>query len=313
MCIRDSGDTLIYDPVLKIERRIDSIKGDHHVYAWGGSTRVIAKAEQPFQKDLGMMVEVGLSTGQRFVAALEHRVLCSDAVWRPVSELRKGFALFHPQSILDTVLSDQPQDVQHLIQTGQGLKADCHPFGRLYDAPLPEDQGIVQDVSPSQDDAPGCISLSGNSRYLISNDALRSLVGIRDGLVEKGKRIRSYLGSALLSIQDVLHQTLVRSAGILSRAFYKPCKSAWVLSDHPKFSVVCQQSLAGSFLQRSKDGSVLLDTEFCYGVAYVTHIRLAGIAVKWDMTVPTYGNYEAAGVVHHLSLIHISEPTRQIH
>ena len=298
-CVR--GDTLIYDPVLKIERRIDSIKGDHHVYAWGGSTRVIAKAQQPFQKDLGMMVEVGLSTGQRFVAALEHRVLCSDAVWRPVSKLRKGSALFHPQTILGNGLLDRPQDVQHLIQTGQGLKADCHASGRLYDAPPPAAEGIVQDVSPSQGDAPGCISLSGNSRYLILNDAFRSLVGIRDGLVEKEKRIRSYLRSALLSIRDALHLNVVRCAGILSRAFYKPCKLAWVLSDHPEFSVACQKSLAESSLQRSKDGSFLLDTEFCYGLAYVTHIRLVGIAVKWDMTVATYGNYEAAGVVHHNS------------
>ena len=36
-------------------------------------------------------------------------------------------------------------------------------------------------------------------------------------------------------------------------------------------------------------------------MAYVTHIRYAGIDVKWDMTVPAYGNYEVAGVIHHNS------------
>ena len=295
------GDTLIYDPVLKVERRIDSIKGDHHVYAWGGSKRVVAKAQQPFRKDLGMMVEVRLSSGQRFVAALEHRVLSADGLWRSVSKLKRGDGVFHPQSILDTVLSDQLQDVQHLIQTGQGLKSGCLLSGHSNGEQPQSVSNNDQDVLPSQVCAPGCNSLFGSICHSISTVSSRLRERILGVLVDKDTHTRLHPRFCRHSILDVFHQTLVRCAGILSRAFYKPCESAWVLSDHPRFSVACQKSLAGSFLQRSKDGSVLLDTEFCYGLAYVTHIRLAGIAVKWDMTVATYGNYEAAGVVHHNS------------
>ena len=298
-CLR--GDTPIYDPVLQQYRRIDSIKGRHHVYAWDGCRRVIAEAQEPFQKDLGMMVEVGLSTGQRFVAALEHRVLCSDAVWRSVSELRKGSALFHPRTISGNGSSDQSQGVQHWIQTGQGWTADCRPSCHLCDVPPRAAEGIVQDAPPSQGGVLECTFPSGNTRHLPSSDATRSPAGIQDGLAGTGKCIRSCLGSVLLSIQDVLHLSVVRYAGILSRTFYKPCKSTWTLSEDPGFARAVRRSVVESALQKSSDGFLLRDTEFCHGVAYVTSIRLAGIAVKWDMTVAAYGNYEAGGVIHHNS------------
>ena len=104
-CVR--GDTLIYDPVLKIERRIDSIKGDHHVYAWDGKKRMIALAEQPFAKPEGDMLRVTLSTGRSFVAALEHRVLGACGEWLSISQLQLGSALV----LQDSIQPDQ-QDIQ---------------------------------------------------------------------------------------------------------------------------------------------------------------------------------------------------------
>jgi hypothetical protein len=298
-CLR--GDTMVYDPVLQIERRIDSIRGDHHVYAWDGTKRVIAKAQQPFQKDRGMMVEVRLSTGQRFVASLEHRVLSASGLWRSVSTLKPGDAIFHPRTIWDSALPDLPPNVQRWIETGQGWTADYPSVVRLGDAPPRAAAGSVQDAPPSQGDAPGYISPSDSNRRSPLGGASRLLARIRDVLVGKGKRTRIDPQYGHLSIRDGLRLLVVRCAGILSRAFYRPCKSAWVLSDDPNFAVMSRRSVVASALRQSTDGFPLRDSQFCHTLAYVTHMRLAGTAVKWDMTVPAYGNYEVAGVIHHNS------------
>lgn len=102
-CVR--CDTLIYDPVLGVKRRIDEIKGPHHVYAWDGHKVVVALASEPFTKPAGRMLRVVLRNGVEFVAAEEHRVLLADGSWSCVSELRPGCAIFLPASNSDTCLS----------------------------------------------------------------------------------------------------------------------------------------------------------------------------------------------------------------
>lgn len=298
-CLR--GDTMIYDPVTCQNRRIDSITGPHHVYSYDGVRRVIAQAEAPFQKPAGMMAEVELSTGQRFVASLEHRVLCANGLWLPVSALRVGVCLFRPQSTWDNGLLGQPPSVQHWIETGQGWPDDYPPFGRLCDARLPAAQDSVQGVSPSLTDVLEYNIPFDSSCRLLSDDGLPKRARTQDGPARKRGYNRAGPLSCLRAIRDALDLNAVRFAGTLSRAFGKPYKSTSLLCDSRRFAQGVRQSFAASNLLGSTDGFLLLDNQFCHGVAYVTHIRLAGIDVKWDMTVPSYGCYEAAGVLHHNS------------
>ena len=298
-CLR--GDTMIYDPVAGINRRIDSIKGPHHVYSFDGIKQVIARAEQPFQKPAGMMAEVELSTGQRFVASLEHRVLCANGLWLPVSALKIGACLFRPQSTWDNGLLDQQPSVQHWIETGQGWPSDCRPFGHLCDGLPLEPQDGALGVFPSLADVLGCNTLSGNTCRPLLNDELLKYACIQGGQEHKRGCNQRGLLFYLRAIRDALNQNAVRFVGILSRVFGRPCKSVLALCDRQEFAQGIRQSFAASNLLQSTDEFLLRDNQFCRGVAYVTHIKLAGIAVKWDMTVPAYGCYEVAGVLHHNS------------
>lgn len=79
-CVR--GDTPIYDPVLNVTRRIDSIRGEHHVLASDSlGHKIIAKAEQPFEKPGGEgdFLRITLGTGKTFDASPAHRVLKANS------------------------------------------------------------------------------------------------------------------------------------------------------------------------------------------------------------------------------------------
>ena len=80
------GETLIYDPVLGIERRVDEIDGPFHVYAWDGEKRVVAEAEAPFIKEPQDIYRITLEDGQWFTASKYHMVLTQDG-WKSLKDL----------------------------------------------------------------------------------------------------------------------------------------------------------------------------------------------------------------------------------
>ena len=64
------GESLIYDPILDKEMRVDTIESDFHVLAWDGNKLVTTKAQVPYKKDVDNLYEFTLSNGQSFVASM---------------------------------------------------------------------------------------------------------------------------------------------------------------------------------------------------------------------------------------------------
>jgi len=260
-CLR--GDSLIYDPVLKISRRIDSIVGLHHVYAWDGTKLVIAEAEEPFTKPAGEMVRVTLSTGESFVAALEHRVLSSDGRWLSCGQLRPGFSLFLPATTLGTCQQDRKPDARRSTEKELGSPSDCRSSLRLCDEPLHAEAGNGQGVFPSQDGAP--------THTFAFDSSLRSplLCGSRspkctsDGLGSELLYNPFWLRSYPLSILGGPPQHADLSVGILSDASDRPYITLSRCSEDQASAPVHQQSTAESFHQPQSNGGLGEDFYFC--------------------------------------------------
>lgn len=295
------GDSLIYDPILGISRPIKSIKGDHNVWAWDGKRLVVTKAEQPFTKPAGMMLRVRLSNNREVVAALEHRVLSLDGSWKPISELHVGDVLFHPRTTSGTYPANQTQGAPRWFETASDFQA-CYPSeSHLCDEPphAGEDSGL--DASQELGGVPTHIFASDNTRRYTSTASPRSPAGKKDGRVGKLSRIHAWIESFLRSIRDGLHLPSDPFAGTLCHASYTPCKSASLLHADQGFHGDGSQSSAGYLRSQSSYEFGLSGKQSCHEWAYVTHITKAGIAVKWDMTVPAYGNYWHEGLIHHNS------------
>lgn len=117
------GETEIYDPVLGISRRVDSINGPHHVLAWDGAAVVVARALAPFTKGIDDIFRIQLSDGSSFSAASSHLVCDAHGLWRSCGRLLPGDGLFHLGSNLDNY-----QPVRALSQTNrQTLARFGHP------------------------------------------------------------------------------------------------------------------------------------------------------------------------------------------
>ena len=95
------GETLIYDPILNKERRVDEITGNHHVLAWNGVELTVAEAFPPFQKDPEGIYKITLDNGDWFTCSQGHLTLTQTG-YQHVGELSVGDSLFRPSSILDT-------------------------------------------------------------------------------------------------------------------------------------------------------------------------------------------------------------------
>lgn len=92
------GEQKLFDPVLGLSRRIDSIKTPFWVWSYNRQScdRELARSTPPFVKGVAPLFRIHLSTGRSFVSTLGHRVLGPDGQWREVGELRNGDNLLSP-------------------------------------------------------------------------------------------------------------------------------------------------------------------------------------------------------------------------
>jgi phage terminase large subunit-like protein len=105
-----AGDTLLFDPVAGISRRMEEIDGPFHVYSRNPLTgeRAVGLACRPYCKGIAKLFRIELSSGLFFVGTSSHRVLDNRGTWRQVGSLRVGDALVsgtqHQQQICETAL-----------------------------------------------------------------------------------------------------------------------------------------------------------------------------------------------------------------
>ena len=280
------GETEIYDPILNISKPISQINKDFHVYAWNGYKLVIADASKPFKKDIDDIYKVILSTGESFTCSLKHSILTNDG-YRPLSQCPVGCEVFHPQTNLDNGPIIPFVSVRRFLEKVQGFLVGCLVRLCSYDAQLRLARDSVQDVAPLQADVQGHIS----------NEACEHKGGSHNRL----KHNHAYQLSAPHSSWGDQTQSEVLFVDILWNVFYKLCKFVLGL----RLVVVRSMleffrflSIRG-FSQQDNQCDCAMPSVTSYSV--VTSIAWIREDVKWDLTVPKYGNYYAKGIIHHNS------------
>ena len=203
-CLR--GDSEIYDPVLKISRRIDKIYSNFYVNAWNGKKMVIAKASKPFVKGFENMYRVKLSNGKFFVCSAKHQVLTEHG-YRDVSSLRRGSCLFHPETSSGNDLLTHASSGQNCENKAQDSQSGYQSYPHSYGEQLPNELDTSLDEIPSLGGVPAHSSFS-NQRQ-------------KDDRVYKLVHNRLYQYFDRPSILDVLRQNAGRFADILSRVSYR--------------------------------------------------------------------------------------------
>lgn len=285
------GECEIYDPVLNIKRRVDSIDEDFFVEAWDNGQKVIARASRPFRKDVDDLYNIRLSNGQSFVASLGHVVLTPYGYHTIFDALLKfGGVLQASTSECDQLarVSDETR-CQKIVE---GSRVGCRPLSY-------SDGGLLQMV---RGNVPAFVPSLAGAQERISSEAY----GQKDG--SGSKEVRSRLGQLfyLRSNQDDLRRFSGRCAGILCRAFYTLYKSALrlrLIEDQSKIASFLRRSIV-EFVQRGNcsystspyDKSFPINTNLA-----ITSIGFNRRDVKWDFTVPKYHNYILGGTVHHNS------------
>jgi len=69
-------DQEIYDPVLKVSRKVSEIDSDFHVEAWDGEKRVVAKAHKPYRKEDDDIYLVTFGSGETIKCTRRHMLMC---------------------------------------------------------------------------------------------------------------------------------------------------------------------------------------------------------------------------------------------
>ena len=285
------GETEVYDPVICRTNRIDEITSDFHVWAWNGHERVIAEASQPFMKDVDDLYRIGLSNGESFVASMSHLVL-SSCGWASVYKLKLGSLLFQPQTISDISQSTHASSEDHSQRTTQDYQSGCRHSPHSYDEQPLCDQEVGPSVFPSQDDVQERNAQPVFPFYVYG-----------DGQGNREEHIHSDLLSSHLSSQDALSRNEARPVDFGYAHASQSLKSAsrlYSTVDLPTHAYFHQsQSIYESGQQASSSYSTAISS--VTSSAVVTSIDYIRTDVKWDLTVPEYGNYILAGVIHHNS------------
>lgn len=147
------ANTLIYDPIAKVERRISDIRSPSHVLAYVDGIQAIAAAGTPFIKGVDPMFEVRTASGCLTVTE-EHRFLTPQG-WKYLRELSVGDAVLAPSSSsLLCVQSAHGADVSHSTQTTSDSRWSCSQDCRPCGEPPHLGQDSALGASPLQDGVP---------------------------------------------------------------------------------------------------------------------------------------------------------------
>lgn len=328
-CVR--ADTMVYDPVLGIERRIDSIKGDHYVHAWDGNKIVVAMAEQPFLKGTDKLFRVTLKSGNSFVSTKKHRVM-SEHGWMTVGELRTGSKLIsgaHSATSLNPHVATTAQ--AHEIGDGISLSvAGCS------EALKRNNVVDVNQLIAWYSGANSTLPTIPDSRLVPSDPPGRSpvfahttspvrMIGAR-GLISGKPHEATFIRTESRHAASVwMHHENGRTAlagklmlnGLSGRSFLSDVNCGSRLGQanarayFPELfgigSGECAFAYWAGRKQRTNSWSghdrqrEHIDGNNKDNYDEVVSVEFENFGEFWDLTVTAYGNYVAAGVIHHNS------------
>jgi phage terminase large subunit-like protein len=302
-----AGETVIYDPVKKCSLQVKDIDGPFHVLAWDGLKMVVAEAGTPFIKGEADLYEVSLSNGEKLVCTEKHQVLTKNG-YKEVGELkakrehllssgewRQGYEPYPLGTIWDTCQSVHGEDGQSSLKIVQDYLFGCLYGFRFCGGQLLRAVSSVLDVVPLRVCVQGCNDQSGFPFF-----------GRSGGRENKRGCIHSCQLSSHPSSRGDRDQIEGQFFDILYRAVCRPCRRALRLLqvvDRSKLVSFLRRS-TGEFAQRaSLSGIFAYDPPLEVNAQYVsvTSINYLRFGVYYDLTVPGYGNYLAAGIINHNS------------
>lgn len=278
----------IYDPVVKLSRKVGEITGEFNVYAWDEhlGEMVITRALPPEKMELDDIYRITLSNGLSFEASLGHRILCADGEWRALSQLPPECELYRPPSTLGNGQLIHVADGLHSTETAQDSQCDYRDLPHLGDAPLPlaVDSDLIS--SPLLGDAPQH-KLEGLTRACEHTDAPQN----------KSEHSHPHQLFGRLSNPDDQHRTSAHSVASPSSL---PLPSVLQYADQdqserPQPPAGACQSPPSSASQEF--GRPLIESS-------ASPLRLVSSLFvrtdwKYDFEVPGRNNYSICGTLHH--------------
>ena len=287
-----AGESMIYDPIARVHRRVDQITEPFHVVSERDGKAVIGHAHVPFIKGTKELYRVTMSNRRSFLATDDHRVLTRHGyltVATVADYLRRSEPCPLP-SIGDTYPLVSPQDVRHSSRRPSGspddYPHDCH----------------------SRDEQP-----------LLASDTDRASFPSRDDALERTHRDPREGGQA--DRQECTHPCL-SSDRPSTWGCSNPADPVALVgaSSRRAFSALCEPdaSLGPDDLQsgresrhsRTTGSSPQQASQSCCASpssslgefgneVHVTSVVYVRTDVYYDFTVEDYRNYVMEGVVHH--------------
>lgn len=288
------GEAIIYDPVLGVSKRVDSIDSDFHVHAWDGDKLVIADAHKPFTKPKDKLYRFEFSNGQSIVASMGHHILTSQG-YKPFSYVarKSGFCVSRPPSSSGISLSTLWQGVIRSLRTVQDSLSGCQVSRRSGDARLLAVSDSGQGAFPLQADVP-----EHTEQASLQTDAPQYI----------SPYSRPYQYKCHLSNQGEVRPLLGRAAGFLCfplHIFYLFGVYLFLqLLRLPNAFFHQPLSIHGFVPPAKPTGNdccslQLLDIPLVASLLALTNVTYIRTDYKYDFTVPIHHNYLASGVIHH--------------
>lgn len=294
-----AGESMVYDPVARVHRRVDEITEPFHVVSWHNGKPVVGRAEVPFIKGARRLYRVFLSNGRSFVATSNHRIMVNEVPtglrWLFVSDvvarLQKSQRVLLP-STEEPCPSASQQGALRWSETPGDSQDHCPTDRRSCDEPLLPVGVSVRASSLQQDDALGHSHASphqgdpafgqGYSHPCPASDrptTTRSapLAGCTSHEGASGRRASSKPcgPGECLGLDDP--RSLEASS---------PLQDTLTSSGPPASQSCCEapREAAAPFVNKS---------------VYITDILYERTDIYYDFTVPGFANYVMDGVVHH--------------
>lgn len=299
------GNTLIYDPVARVSRKIAEIDTETFVEAVDpAGNRVVAKAGRPFEKGVDDIYKVKLSTGETFETAPSHLVYTAYG-YLPISALRVGASLFLPPTTSDNARPGQIEGVHRSIERALDSRFYCPACCGLCDEQLRALREVCRESVPLPDDVrertsfyesnPPWNSFYASDLLLRKWDARGNT--LLDNQMQSGAFRQPSLGDPFPLVG--------RFFGTLYRGVCKLCISASQLFGNLTTLSECRRCVDESsprkFSALSSQRGSEFDCVLPYSFAVIESIEWVRTDVKWDMSVPAYNNYIAQGAIHHNS------------
>lgn len=267
---------------------------EFNVWAWDGTTKVLARASAPFRKPgMHQCYRLTMSDGRWIDVADDHRVLTSYG-WRYVSELLHEFDVSRLQTILEYGQSIHVEDGQHLSERSSGSIDHYSQDHHRYDGqPL---EALNIGLWPLQ----------------LQGDALEHTFVLShvDDQGNKYTNIDQPSVGRLSSLDEGCHCVALSSVSSSQTV----CTNARLLCDSFQAG---QQPVSGlaSQLQSNDEECLhihdirhawrLLEVDDCH----IVSCNSIGRHVVYDFEVEIFHNYIAAGIVHHNTIVGAYELT----